>query len=272
MTTTQAVAGIPARPPRYSLLIAADVVESAEVPPGGLEQPDAERWTQGITWAPETLAAGGSFEPECEGDGQPEIGEGDPVQVATPFVVYSWDVCSAMAVDSRDYVGRALRGLAGSQSWMVARNFQQGVGSNVGLVDGTDLGSFGIAECFGRLEGAIGDRLQGRRAMIHCPPFMFAFAKANNLIYLEQQKWVTAQGTIVVCDAGYMQDSGHMYATSMVKVFLSPVLVIPESYNESLREAMDRSVNDITIYAERLALVQFDSGDEADAVFKIALD
>lgn len=296
----QAVAPIPAQKPVYGLLVAADVTENDTIAPAGIEQTRAERWQQGITWAPEQIGAAGAAQADCLG-GTPDgldPADNEAAETAEPFVVWAADRCSTFGWEARDYEARARRQLAATQSYSVAREFQlgtirdaQGL-ENVALVDGTVLesgGSLAIDDAFAVLEGAMGDRFKGRRCMIHLSPQLMTYAKEFRLIEQAGQKWVTALGTIVVADAGYTSeptgDGGALqlwaYGTSLVTVRLSSIMLVPGSLEEARAQATDRATNTTTIVTERLALVQVDygniaggpppvAGSAADAVFKVA--
>lgn len=281
----QAVDAIPATPPVYGLLVAADLAEPT------LDGRPA-RWQQGIEWAPELMGGGASGAVACEGNTTTlEVDDPDVIQTADPFNVYASDQCSTFGFEARDYEGRARRQLLATQSFSIAREFQlgeirnsAGLG-NVCLVDAENIGPApaSVTNAIAELEAAIGDTLKGRRAMIHVGPQAFAGMKAAHLIEMQGQKWVTAQGTIVAADAGYTTESDgklYAYATNLVKVALSDVAIIPGSFADALARAQmtNRSVNTITLYSERLALVWFDGTktgvpgeDEADAVIKVQL-
>lgn len=277
----QAIQAPPATPPIYSLLDVAEIVN------------DQTRWQQGVEWAPEQVGGGGAVAVDCHGgspDGKPT--KHDPiVNTADPFAVYAEDHCSTIGFEARDFEGRARRQLASVQSAKIARELQlgtirtaEGLG-NVALIDGIEVGPGGqvVEDAIAELEAALADRFDGARCMIHVTTQTFVEMMRKNLIYFSGQKWLTAPGNIVVADAGYVAETGEhapdagvfAYGTSMVQVRLSPVDVIPGSFDDALARAQmtDRAHNSIVIYAERLALVVFDHTDTspADLVFKVEL-
>lgn len=276
----QVIDAPPAQPPLYSLLQAAEIVSD-----------NGTRWQQGVVWAPEQVSGGGVVGVDCHGgapDGKQSTAN-PMVNTADPFTVYAEDHCSTLGFEGRDYEGRARRQLLAVQSAKIANEFQLGTLrdseglDNVALVDGTEVTpmSPSIEVAIGALEAALADKFSGARCMIHVTPQTLVAMMAKYLIYQSGQRWLTAPGNVVVADAGYVAETApegavFAYGTSMVQVRLSPVAIIPGSFQDAFARAQmtDRAVNLIRIYAERLALVQFDHSDqtEADLVFKVELD
>lgn len=271
-----AIQAPPATPPLYSLLQVADTTD------------DGERWQLGTIWSPEQVGGGGSLPAFCAGDnpdGKP-LGTNPQRNTADPFTVYAEDHCSMLGFEGRDYEGRARRQLAAVQSARIAREFQLGEIrdaqslNNVALVDAITVGpgNQDVDLAIGVLEAALADKFQGGRAMIHVTVQTLTEMARRNLIYQSGQKWLTAPGNVVVSDAGYTAEANGIYAygTAMVKVRLSPVDVIPGSWDDARAraQAVNRATNDVTIYAERMTLVEVDHTDvnPADLVFKVELD
>lgn len=265
----QAINAPPAQPPLYSLLQAVDLID------------DGVRWQQGVEWAPEQVDGGGAIPIDCHGGtpgGKPT--KTNPIRnEADPFGVYAEDHCSTLGFAARDYEGRARRQLAAVQSSLIAREFQLGTIrdaeslDNVALIDATEIVPGGpIDIALGSLEAALADTFAGARSMIHVTMQTMVFLAKNFLIYQSGQKWLTQPGNLVVADAGYTDESGtvFMYGTSMVQVRLSTVDVVPPEF----AQAVNRATNLVTIYAERLALVQLDHSETtaADLLFKVATD
>lgn len=264
----QAIDAIPATPPVYGLLIAADVNDL-----------DA-RWQAGVEWAPENIAGGQIGVAACGGTMSVSPTPNAEVQTADPVALFATDKCSTFGFERRDYEGRARRQLLATQSFMLAREFQLGVLrdsdslGNVALVDAEHVGPANatVLDATAIIESAIGEVLQGRRAMIHVSPQIFTLMKANQDITLQGQRWVTPQGSIVCSDAGYtVEEDGHlfMYATALPLVTLGEVIVPMD-----IETAMSRTLNTIEFYAERLALIRLDSSiaDLGDAMVKIQLN
>lgn len=282
----QAIAPNPAQAAGYSLLIAAELDTDPNVPADPPEQTEPQRWEHGLTWAPENLGGGGALAIDCHGRTPDGLALPNPpneaVETAEPFVVYAWDQCSTFGFEARDYVGRATRQLLATQSARIAHELQLGTIrdakslENIALKDAlTITAGTDFLESFARLEQAINETLAGRRAMIHVTPEAMSYAKSFHLVEQQGQKWITANGTIVAADGGYSAEGGDtdfMYATSMVRVLLGEVMVIPGTGEDAMRDATLRSTNLVTFFAERLALVTFDYGGTIDtptAMFKI---
>jgi hypothetical protein len=283
----QAITAPPARPPRYGLFAAADLIEDGSI------------WQQGVEWAPEQLHGGGTTELLC-GGGSPDKADGDEsgrqnplgnpaINRAEPFIVYAADQCSTFGWEARDYEGRARRQLGSTMSYWAAKEFQLGVLrdlqslENVALVDATPVdpapatGTFAATDALSLLEGAIADKLNGAQAMIHCTPQMFIMLARDHIPILVGQKWQTPMGSILVPDAGYQAVDGveWMYATGMVQYRLGELVLTPGSLSEARAQATDRATNLTTIYAEREVLFQLDAFEvddlPRDAMFKIDL-
>ena len=276
----QSIQAPPATPPIYSLLKAAVLVE------------DGGRWQQGIQWSPEQVNGGGTIAVDCVGnspDGK-DPASNPVINSADPFTIFAEDHCSTIGFEDRDFEGRARRQLASVQSALVAHELQFGTqaglaggGTNVALIDAIELGpgSQPIEDAIGILEAALAETFAGARCMIHVTVQAFDLMMAAKLVYLSGMQWLTGVGNIVVADAGYTAETSpegavYAYGTSLVQIRLSPVDLVPGSFAEALAQMTDHSVNSIILYAERLALVQFDhdnaSEGAADLLFKIELD
>lgn len=268
MANPQAIIAPPAQPPVYGILTACDIIS------------DAVRWQQGVRWAPEQINGGGASLVNCHGESTVTTGHSPIENIAEPFNVFAEDHCTTIGFEARDFEGRARRQLIAVQSSKIAREFQLGairdeVGGpeNVALKDAQQVhpgGPAGVA--LGTLEAVIADQMGGTRCMIHVTPQTLVELAQAHLIYQGGQKWYTAPGNIVVSDAGYTDEDGviMMYGTGIVQVRLSPIDVFPPVF----AQAVNKATNFVTLYAERLALVQFDHSDVtlADRMWKVATD
>lgn len=272
----QAITAVPAVPPRYGLLIAADVIE------------DDVRWQQGVEWAPEQCGDNrGSTVTECEGNtdmifADPNNPAGNPAMAeADPFMVWAYDRCSSIGWEARDYEGRARRALAATESAAIAKEFWTGDLSQAHGLDNTWLASLGAdtltaaaspvdpVHALALLEGALAACGGGRRGMIHVTPQVLIHLRSAYAVDQAGQQIVTPLGTVVVADAGYDGSGPNgeapgatqwAYATSTVQVRLAPVDV-PGTLAGARRYAqqMRRDINLIEVRANRLALVQWDN-------------
>lgn len=277
--TPQAIDGPPATPPVYGLLVAADLVN------------DGADWEAGAKWRPEQIGGGGVVPLDGCGDTGDGLGTATNPKntTAEPFVVWAEDHCSLMSGTraNEEYEARARRQLAATESFSVAREFQIGTLrdldslANIALKDATVIhpGAIDPLTAVAELEGALGETFKGRRGMIHVSPTVMTILHATYVLERAGQKWITAQGTIVCSDAGYTHEADgflYAYASGPVAVRLGAVDV-PAPFGTL--GTIDRTVNDVKLYAQRLALVQVDSviadtvgSGSADAIFKVQLD
>lgn len=273
----QAINGQPATPPLYSLLAAADLAPD-----------DGVRWQQGLEWQPERPNGGGAVVVDCFGStDELESIDRSIINTADPIAVYSEDHCTTLGLEGEDFEGRARRQLAQVTSAFIARELQFGAlaglaggGDNAALVDGTQIavGGSTLGEVIPALDGHIAGLLAGQRAMLHVTPQTLDMLLDKGLIYLRGEKWITALGSVVVSDAGYIDESGTVfaYATTMMRIRLSPVELVPGSFDSlaARAEMTDRATNLIRLFAQRLALVEFDHSlaSFGDLIVKIATD
>lgn len=276
MAHRDTVESIKARPPVYGLLQA--------VP--GLVDGGETRWAWGFNFEPETCAAGGAVNLDCHGDteqltatARPPVVDGDP------FVVWSADRCSALGnlgTRSAEFAARALRSLQASQSFVVAHELWTGTiakanalanewltspASDVLSPTGVAMTPVGALAC---LEQGLGNCGMGRRGLIHVSPQLLTHLVADFAVRLQGDLWLTPTGNIVVADAGYDGSapdnleptatgaSQWAYATSMMRIRLSPPLTIPDGTAISA-ESLNKLNNTVVVYAERLAGIEWDA-------------
>lgn len=263
----QRVNPIPATPPRYSLLQVAPEVPAVDPP---------ERWQDGWVFNPEGCGTSGRVALNCRGGtGEMTDGAENPGDVTgTPFVVWAWDQCSMLGFQARDFEGRARRQLLATESYQVANELWTGSLrdsiaptakqlENAALVDAdadvvTD-GAVSPGAALAEVVGALSSCGMGTRGMVHVTPKMLVALAAADVIYQSGGVWVTPMEHIVVADAGYPGTGPDgatgewIYGTSMIYTRRSDVLV-PATFEQSV----DRSVNTVTLYAQRLAGFMWD--------------
>lgn len=274
----QAIAPDPAMAAGYSLLVAAGFSEEAQIPATLPEQSTPARWQAGVEWAPEQISGGGIGAIGCLGntpDGV-DIDDTNPaVNQAVPILLSATDRCGTFSSDSRGRDGRARRELLAVQSQFIAHELQMGTIRtaeslpNVALVDGTTVAStLAPLEALAAAEQVAGAQYGGRRAMFHVAPQLLTELAATLALTFSGQKWLTPMGNVIAADGGYDQVGGHhwLYVTLMPTIRLGDINFFPTH-----TQATDRSVNDVVITAQRLALVTFDSTmhTDADRVYKI---
>ena len=123
------------------------------------------------------------------------------------------------------------------------------------------------------------DQAKGRRIMVHVPVDVLERATTNGGYLLRDAGGVitTLMGDIVVADAGYPgtgpvgadatvdtqpagSDRQWIYTSQLVQVRLGEVELLPGTLTaaQDLAAALDRGTNDLTVWAQRLALYQLD--------------
>lgn len=254
----------PARPPRYGLILAAPAWEG---------DGDARELAGGWEFQPEGCGASGRLPVECEGDtaamtegSRPAVVDGEPVWL------YATDECTATGFAQRDWLGRARRQLAATESYELAAELWVGrVGSsNRGLArvagDSDTLTAAAVSptDALGLIECGLASYLKGQQGMVHVTPQVLTHLVTNGTVERAGAVWTTAMGHIVVADAGY-DGSGPgavaagatqwAYGTPMIQVRLGPVMTAPESLDDArnFAQVMNRQVNDIVVWAGRLA-------------------
>lgn len=273
MAPKSPVVSIPAAPPLISLLSSAQVIN----------EPDS-RWEAGIAFEPESCGLGntGVIDPCVSGQKTLELGNGAVVETEV-FGIYAGDSCSSFGSAARDFQGRARRKLASCESRLIEQEVWSGAQaqasswSNRYLNDGnSDLVGEGLdpIDALACLEQNLAACLCGR-GMIHATISTVNLWYAENLLIRITEngrtQLQTAMGTIVVPGSGYdgsgpavtpgeadgpaaVDGAVWAYATSMVAIRQSPIVVVPESQ----AEALNRRINTLEYRAERLVAVAWD--------------
>lgn len=239
------------------------------------------RWGMGVTWLDEmhkvatSAAFGARLLEDAAGTNLGHVANDKaPTETADPFLVYAFDWCSSMeGFAQRDWQGRARRLLEATQSRSIAREFWSGAitqaaapdlsntwlaKSSVTLVNGTT--AMTPQKALALLDDTVINNLANGQGMVHCTP-----QTKSRLVDL-QAIWPdttglhrSANGTIVCADAGYVgqsldgQTGTWMVATTVPEIVLGPVRALdPTPAGGTL---IERSVNDVFMYAERDVLV-----------------
>lgn len=100
-----------ARPPLYGLIAATGAVEDADL-----------RWIGGWQYLPESCGVSGRLPVECQGntEAMSSGGRGPGVVSGEPVLIYATDECSSFGFAARDWLGRARRLLAATESFELA--------------------------------------------------------------------------------------------------------------------------------------------------------
>lgn len=260
----------PVEPPRYGLLVAAQVT-----PLNGV------RWQRGVAWEPEACASSGRVSIEnCGSTAELTAERHADFLNADPFLVWSADECSIFGSRARDWSGRVTRQLEATQSFQIAEELWGGELSaadgldNRALIDSTSDtvtdAPASVLDAFACLEHGLARCSNGRRGMIHVTPQVLVHLVTNSTVTREGTQYLSPLGNIVVADAGYdgsgpggspATTSQWAYATGLVQVTLeAQAELVPGTLEDaqSIWRGLDRSVNTLGIRAQKLAMFQWD--------------
>jgi hypothetical protein len=239
-----------------------------------------DRWELGgVVWVPEQTGGGGIAVVACAGNTAAQnVGTNPGQQFADPFLIWAEDHCATFDHIVRDYVGRARRQLAATESYRIAREVWAGAAAQAAVPDldnawltkdPTSVGTnVAVGSAVGLIDQAVSEMLFGARGMLHMSPQVLGRAAAAQAVRLNGTVWETPMGTPVVADAGYSgagPDGGGstkqwIYGTAPMVYYQSPVVTVPDILDspESWAFATDWTVNDVTVRASRMVLVQWD--------------
>ena len=261
----------PPRPPRYGLLAVAPVVDDGDLRP----------LSAGWNFQPEGCGISGIGDADCAGNtdlmdppAQPDSVDGDPLWI------WGADECSTFGFNAREWEGRARRQLQSTESYQLANELWDGTVTQAAglgnrwlaaadaLSDTVTNGPSAVATALACVEQGLAETLYGQQGMIHTTPGVLQHLATRAHVAKEGNVWVTPMGHVVVADAGYSgsgpdgtpaSTSQWIYGTSFIQVRLGPVEIIPGGLDDArnLAAAMDRQLNDIVVYAGRLAGFQW---------------
>ncbi len=268
-------------PPRYSLLSVARIRLPGEGELANQSPVDLHYLAGAEVWPYPNAESGNVFNACATGTGRVKSGQQElPVPTFASFTAYETIECTSRAI-SEDYdlwAGRAVSALQATESFQVEKEISRGIklplsphftDSNVNVVDGTGLSP----------ERALAALVQsasqtGEEFVVHIDPATSVALTADVLIERDGTGLrVIGTGSPVVVGYGYVNarasggsapDATHswMFATGPIDVRRTEIEVVPGT----VREAMDRQQNDITMRAERYYLVDWDTVLQ-DAVF-----
>ncbi len=236
------------------------------------------RWEAGFSFLPEGCGQGGAANP-C-GSQVREIADNPAVIDVEPFYVWAGDKCTGLQYN-QDFQARAQRQLAASESFQLANELWTGTlakseldadnqpwpnqyltSEDSDVLSGTSaMTPLNALAC---LEQALGQCSHGARGAIHATRQAVVVWDAGGMLRREGALILTITDTVVIADAGYdgsgfdgpaADGSVWAYATGMPVVRLGEVQNVPRTP----AEAMDRGLNDLAYYAQRMASVTWDS-------------
>ena len=255
-----------AEPPRVGLIAQARVIDDD----------NQSRWWNSFSFEPENCGANRGIQDPCDANETKSLTGSEDIVTIEPYVIWAGDRCSSFGWNARDYEARARRLLLACQSAQVEDEFWTGTKStaegwgNQHLANSAtaDVVTPGAAQspqlALRCLEQYLAECACGARGMIHATRQMVSAWSENGLVRREGGQILTINDTIVVSGAGYdgsspdgepaASGSVWAYATSIVTVRLSPIIVNPERIDD----ALDRTANTIEYRAERLAAAYWD--------------
>lgn len=271
MVARQQVQAPVVRGPRYGLVAASPTAID------GTQEDDSLRWPNGIEFQAEACAEVGLGLIACNGGTMTAGSDGDTV-TADAFFLYASDRCSTLGSRTRDWKGRAKRRLQAGQSYALALELWDGAATqadadseNIWLSgsgtqsDEVTSGPTASVKALACLVQALGGILFGGQGMIHMTSQMLVILNSLDALRFDGGIWTTPMGHIVVADAGYSGsgpdgvpagDSQWMYGTPMIDVKLGP---IDHPGRPDTIESVDVSVNDQLVWAQRVALLQWEN-------------
>lgn len=259
-------------PPRYSLLSVATIVPPGVTGLPGNQEPDIHYLAGAEVWPYPDAGSGNIFNPCATGTTREKTGVQDlPLPEFASFVVYETIECTSRSI-GEDYdlwAGRARLALEATESFQVEREFSKGVqlptnphltDAGVNVVDGS-----GLAPALALQELVQSASQKGTEFTVHVDPATAVAFSADLLIEKEGGGLrVVGTGSPVVVGTGYVgatptgglsDGTSWIFATGPIEVRRSEIEIVPGS----VKEAMDRQQNDITVRAERYYLVDWDT-------------
>lgn len=257
------------RPPKYGLLTVAQELPDAIEADGGVGQ----RWGNGVVLYPYPPALPEGFDPCSEGTFRvKDDGARIDLQDFNAFTAYLPIQCTAGGIRDDDaFRSRALAALEATIGYAAERQFVGGDTMPLNpFVTDSELDTYATGgleahRALAVLERAIS--LTGHAGVIHLPPD-FASLVADVLIDVGGVLRTVGNGTPVAVGHGYVgaqpsgwsadpinDDTVYGFATGPVVFKLGEAHVNPPT----IREALDRTSNDVVYRAERDVLVAWDA-------------
>lgn len=265
---------------------------------GGLFENDDGRWTSGVAYRrnlpflrPDgeggTVQGPGSWIPcPVDANSVDETGQtgkairrDDGLIEWDPYAIYDGDGCTTLDSTFDDARQRTTDSLRVQSGHLVENVLWTGqvngldftanhpntalASSDADLPNGTT--SLGVVPAMSLMIETLADTIGGQRAMIHVPaellPYLDFYGQVNRVGDLLT---TFAADHIIVAGTGYpgtdpdgVSEAGvtWIYGTSLVELFLSSITVPTDAPTYA---AVGRSLNDIDVVAERMALAHFD--------------
>lgn len=240
--------------------------------------PEDGHWEGGVTWDEDYCSSVFStvgFCPIPVTGSTPKIDDRSfDSCCADPFIVYSSFDCPPVGRTAREAFDIAKNRLSIREEKTVESVFWTGItdgGMNVNpsLAFGNSTcggapvnltpsgGPVGVVASMAVLESALGENSPGT-GVIHMNYGLASFLAANYLIFRDENGWHTVTGQRLAIGAGYPGTGPNnvattagttwVFATGPLFIARSETFLTPERY----QEALDRTLNNVTVYAERV--------------------
>lgn len=240
--------------------------------------PEDVHWEGGITWDDDLcndIHTTIGFCPIPVTGSTPKIADRDFQSCcADPFIVYGSYECPPVGKTANEAFDIAKNRLSINEGFAVENVFWTGITEsgdvvNPSLAFGNDTcgsspidltpsgGPVGVVASIAVLESALGDCSPGN-GVIHANYGIASFLTNSRLIYPDGKSWVTVTGQKLSLGTGYpgtgpsnvapTDGATWLFATGPVLVVRSGVFLTPERYIE----AFDHTLNNVTVYAERV--------------------
>lgn len=240
--------------------------------------PADQHWEGGVTWTDDLCSdifSTTGFCPIPPTGSTPKIADRSSVNCcASPFIIYASFDCPPVGRTAGEAFAVAKKRLIMKEEREVERVFWTGVtigGSTVNpsLAFGNDTcggtpinltpsaGPVGLVQSMAVLESALGDCSTGP-GVIHANYGVASFLRDAYLINQNGGSWTTVTGQRLAIGAGYPGSGPNnvvaspgttwLFATGPLFILRSEVFLTPERYQESL----DRTLNNVEVYAERV--------------------
>lgn len=235
--------------------------------------PSDPHWEAGITWDNELCTEAHSTSLACPPVLDPKIAERDfEFCCADPFIVYGSYDCPPVGRKATDAFRIATERLRVHEGRELESVFWTGI-TDEGTTINPSL-AFGNSECgtapvdltpavipnvvsgMAILESALADCVPGG-GVVHANYGVASFFANHHLMYQDDNAWFTATGQRLAFGAGYpgsgpdnvaaADGTTWIFATGPVGIWRSDIFLTPER----LDQAVDRDINDVTVFAER---------------------
>lgn len=248
------VEAIPGTPSPYGLLSAATILE-----------PSDPHELNGIEWEPLSCAAALTTDycsDDPEFDPTKTFVDGGGTRTAAPVTVYYGRKCSPLGQDFSEASTYARAGLAIGEPAALEGWFQ----TNVLAVEATDLtpagGAVTPAQALGILEGFLGLEYGGV-GVVHVPLSLASVFGAANVLLDKGTRRETWPGNLVALGAGYEVNSGPEAAPAdTFWVYITGPVVVRRAGADTPaggdRDALDVSLNDRYVLAERTSVISYE--------------